>query len=133
VVAFLTGIAIAAATVIGSELVSNLGVNRTFESTALLALGTFVGTFMFVVSGGLIGFARAQRTLQQKLESALGEEASREAKEVNRVTTAPGRSGRSLSPNQQAILGLVGTIVTALLGFLGVVLQVLTGSGGSGG
>ena len=131
--AILAGIAIAAATVLGSELVSKLGVNRTFESTALLALGTFFGTFMFVVSGGLIGVARAQRTLQKKLESALGEEASREAKEVNRETITRGRPGRSLSPNQQAILGLVGTIVTALLGFLGVVLQLLTGSGGSGG
>jgi len=37
-------------------------------------------------------------------------------------------SGENWTPRQQAMLGLIGTIIAALIGFLGVLVQVFLGN-----
>ena len=80
------------------------------------ALGLLLATTFFVLSTMLIGVARSRK---------------REGQRGVAASPAPdGAHPTTWSPRQQAIIGLVGTTITALLTFIGVVIQVLAGKGG---
>jgi hypothetical protein len=71
---------------------------------------------MFVLFAGLIGNGQASRRHEESQPQSMD-----------------GGQPRGLSGNSQALVGLIGTIITAVLAFLGVLFQVLYGGGGAGG
>jgi len=113
------GAAIASLTAIGftynADLGSvSLGILLLYE--VVPALGLLLATTFFVLSTMLIGVARSRK---------------REGQGGVAASPAPGGARpASWSPRQQAIIGLVGTTITALFTFFGVVIQVLAGKGG---
>jgi hypothetical protein len=70
---------------------------------------------MFVLFAALIGMGRA-----------------RQQREAARPSAGGGVSTETSAANRQALIGLVGTIITAILAFVGVLVQVFSSGGGQG-
>jgi hypothetical protein len=87
-----------------------------------LSIGMFVGLFLIVAFSGLIGFSRARRRLVKQLQAEYGTEFGTEA--VRKAVAPAGRFGS----DPDALLGLVGTILTTLSALFGL-LKVFTDSG----
>jgi excisionase family DNA binding protein len=101
------------------------GVLQTTFGGVLLGTSMFVGTFLFVVFSGLIGFARARQRLLKQLEADHATEFGTEA--VREAVSSAGLGGR----NPDALLGLIGligTILTTLSALFGL-LKVFTDTG----
>jgi excisionase family DNA binding protein len=101
------------------------GVLQTTFGVVLLGISMFVGTFLFVVFSGLIGFARARQRLLKQLEADHATEFGTEA--VREAVSSAGLGGR----NPDALLGLIGligTILTTLSALFGL-LKVFTDTG----
>jgi cell division protein FtsB len=79
-----------------------------------IAQGIVAG--MFVLFAALIGMGRA-----------------RQRREAARPSAGGGVSTEASAANRQALIGLVGTIITASLALVGVLIQVFSSGGGQGG
>jgi hypothetical protein len=84
----------------------------------LVAVGVFLATALLVFFAIFMGVARIEA------------KSRRRGDDTSRPTGTLSTSVRGWSPRQQALVGLVGTIITALFAFFGVLVQVLTGGGG---
>jgi hypothetical protein len=80
-----------------------------------VAIAQGIVAAMFVQFAGLIGIGQARMLHEEARASAGG-----------------GDPAEASAGNRQALIGLMGTIITAVLAFLGVLFQVFYGSGGGG-
>jgi hypothetical protein len=80
-----------------------------------VAIAQGIVAVMFVLFAGLVGAGSV-----------------RQRQEADRPKAGGSNFAKSLAANRQALIGLVGTIITAILAFGGVVVQVFV-SGGNGG
>jgi hypothetical protein len=76
-------------------------------------VGQGIVAAMFVLFAGLLGSGRA-----------------RQRREAARVAAGGDSSAEAAGANRQALIGLVGTIITAVLGLVGVLVEVFGGGGG---
>jgi hypothetical protein len=102
--------------VLGEVSVQDVGLAGTFGPPPVLR--TFLSTFFFFVFAALLRQAR---------------QPSRDASGVPASPPAPQGPVGGWTPRQQAMVGLIGTIITALFTFLGVLVEVLFANGGNGG
>jgi len=102
---------------LGALFGSGLG-TPVFSTLTLYGIAIVQGLVaaMFVVFAGLIAIGSARRRSEKARQREGG-----------------GTAAEASAANRQALIGLLGTIITAVLGFLGTAVRVWGGGGGSGG
>jgi len=90
---------------------------RAMTLIAPTALVVFLVTTLFVMFAMFLGLARSE------------ERRRRRDNDASHSVATTSTSIRGWTSQQQVLLGLVGTVITALLAFFGVLIQVLFGGG----
>ena len=94
------------------------------ENWLLPAIAT-LSTAMFYMSTAFIGHARRRQKAGEPSRTTVSVGAASDQPQTPRQHASDRLSEQNWTPRQQAMVGLIGTIIAALIGLFGVLIQVL--------
>jgi hypothetical protein len=95
------------------------------ENVLLPAIATLT-TAMFYMSSAFVGHARRRQKAGEPSRTTTSVGVASGQPQTPRQQTIDRLSNQNWTPRQQAIVGLIGTIIAALIGFFGVLVQVVS-------
>jgi hypothetical protein len=95
------------------------------ENWLIPAIATLT-TAMFYMSSAFVGHARRRQKAGEPSRTTTSVGVASGQPQTPRQQTIDRLSNQNWTPRQQAIVGLIGTIIAALIGFFGVLVQVVS-------